>query len=139
MSADCIFCQIIKGQAPSFKVYEDEVSYAFMDIFPMGDGHTLVIPKHHAANLFELPEQPLSGVVLAARKVARAIREALGPDGLMVAQLNGAAAGQTVFHYHMHLIPKMEGDPLGMKSRGRADDAHLARQAEMIIRQLEQA
>ncbi len=106
---DCIFCQIIKGRIPSVKVYEDERVLAFEDINPISAGHTLIIPKTHAENLFEMTEQDLSAIVHASQKVAIAIRKALSPDGIAVLQLNGRGANQVVMHYHMHLVPRMPG------------------------------
>jgi histidine triad (HIT) family protein len=127
MSGDpsCIFCKIVAGEAPAAKVYEDDFSLAFLDLFPASEGHTLVIPKAHYENLFEATVATLPEVWLAARRVARAIRKAMAPDGLMVFQLNGAAAGQTVFHYHAHLVPRALGSELRLHGRERADSARL--------------
>ena len=132
MSEDCIFCQIVAGKASSHKVYEDEDTFAFMDIFPIGEGHVLVVPKSHSPNLFEITEGSMLAVSKTSNKIAEAMNQVLNPDGLTVAQLNGAAAGQTVFHYHIHLIPRQEGDPIDLRSRGRADDEHLAEIAKNI-------
>lgn len=113
----CIFCKIVRSEAPAFKVCEDEHTLAFMDIFPVTDGHVLVITKEHYAGVFEASEAALTAVAATARRVALAIRETLRPEGLMVFQLNGAAAGQTVFHYHMHLMPRADGEPLALHTR----------------------
>jgi len=109
---DCIFCKIVKGEIPSVKVYEDESVLAFMDINPINDGHTLVIPKKHAENIFEIEAKDLLAVMEVAHKIARAIKESLKPEALTVVQLNGRLAGQMVPHLHVHLIPRREGDAL---------------------------
>lgn len=121
MSDDCIFCKICKGEAPSFKVYEDADTFAFMDIMPQAAGHALVISKEHAANLFEVSDEAAAAVTRSVKKVATALRAALVPDGIMIAQFNGAAAGQTVWHYHVHIIPRTEGVPLQIHARERGD------------------
>lgn len=108
----CIFCKIVKGEIPAVKVYEDEKVLAFMDINPINDGHTLVIPKKHAENIFEISPEDLSEVISVAHKIARAIKNSLNPEGLTVVQLNGRVAGQMVPHFHVHLIPRKEDDPL---------------------------
>ena len=111
---------------------EDEQTLVFMDIFPVADGHTLVIPKRHCANLLDAEEDDLRAVIARSRGVARAIREVLQPDGIGVFQLNGAAAGQTVFHYHMHLIPRKQGDSLQVHSRTPGDPERLAEVAKQL-------
>ncbi len=107
---DCVFCKIVAGQIPSMRVHEDEHTLAFMDIGQVNPGHVLVAVKKHAANLFELEEEQAAAVARAARRVARAIEVAFKPEGLSVYQANGKAAGQTVFHYHVHLLPRHAGD-----------------------------
>ena len=108
---DCIFCKIIKGEIPSFKVYEDDRVFAFEDINPVSEGHTLVIPKRHAQDLWEIPDEDLAAVHLASRKIIRAIKKALNPTGVACLQLNGRGVNQVVMHYHLHLIPRMAGTP----------------------------
>jgi histidine triad (HIT) family protein len=108
--SDCVFCKIVAGQIPSTRVYEDEHTLAFMDIGHVNPGHTLVAVKKHAANLYEMDEAQAAAVAKASRRVALAIRDAFKPEGLSVYQANGKAAGQTVFHYHVHLLPRHEGD-----------------------------
>ncbi len=134
---ECIFCKIIAGEAAAVKVTETEHALAFMDLFPAAPGHTLVIPKLHYENLFEATPETLPAVHLLARRVARAIKSALAPDGLMVFQLNGEAAGQTVFHYHAHLIPRMAGSEFKLHGRQRAADAELETLASRIASALE--
>jgi histidine triad (HIT) family protein len=115
--SDCIFCRIARGEAPSFRVYEDALSLAFMDIAPVSEGHVLVVTREHFTNLFEATPEALAAVAKSSLLVAGAIRAELAPAGLAVAQLNGEAAGQTVFHYHVHLIPRKPGDGYVMHGR----------------------
>ena len=110
---DCVFCKIRDGQIPSLKIFEDDRTLAFMDINPVSHGHCLVIPKAHAASLFEAEVEDLQATIAAAQQVARAIREALAPDGLSMLQANGAAAFQSVPHFHLHLIPRWANDGKG--------------------------
>lgn len=133
---DCIFCRIVAGQAPAHAVWEDARIVAFLDIFPVADGHTLVIPKAHCSNLLDAEEADLAAVIAGSRRIARAIREVLAPDGIGVFQLNGAAAGQTVFHYHMHLIPRKQGDTLQVHSRTPGDPERLAGLARRLSQAL---
>ena len=128
----CIFCKIVSGEAPAHRVCEDERTLVFMDIFPVADGHALVIPKTHCANLLDAEAPDLASVVAQSQRVARAIRKVLEPDGIGVFQLNGAAAGQSVFHYHMHLIPRMRGDTLQVHSRTPGDPDRLAETARRL-------
>jgi len=108
---DCIFCKIIKGEIPSFKVYEDDKVFAFEDINPISDGHTLIIPKKHAENLWEIPGEDLTAVHLASKKIIQAVKEALNPTGVALLQLNGRGANQVVMHYHLHLVPRTSDAP----------------------------
>ncbi|MEG0438301.1 MAG: HIT family protein [Solibacillus sp.] len=121
--SDCLFCKIIDGQIPSLKVYEDEHVFAFMDIMPLTKGHTLLIPKTHCKDLFEMPEDVARNLYAAAPKVANAIKTAFNPVGMNTVNNNGAAAGQTVFHYHLHLIPRYdEKDGLQVAWNSRQDE-----------------
>ncbi len=113
MSTDCVFCKIRDGQIPSFKIHEDERTITFMDINPLNSGHCLVVTKAHAATIFEADVEDLVAAMAAAKKVALAIREALKPDGLNILQANGAAAFQSVPHFHLHLIPRWANDGKG--------------------------
>jgi len=128
----CIFCRIVRGEAPSHRVWEDDETLAILDAFPVTDGHTLVITKAHAATIFDASEPSLVAVAATARRVAHALRSVLAPHGLMVFQLNGAAAMQTVLHYHMHLMPRREGEPLALHSRVPGDPARLAELARLL-------
>lgn len=133
----CIFCRIVAGKAPAARIAETEHALAFLDLFPVAEGHCLVIPKRHYENLFEADEITLPAVHLLARRVARALRAALAPDGLMITQLNGVAAGQTVFHYHAHLIPRQQGAPLALHGRRQATSDELEGLARRIAAALE--
>ena len=110
--ADCIFCKIIAGEIPSFKIYEDDDTFAFMDINPANEGHALVIPKEHAADVHEVSEAAIAATVVSAKKVAAAIDKTLQPEGLNLLQCNGPAAAQSVMHFHMHVLPRKNGDDL---------------------------
>ena len=110
MRNDCLFCAILDGDLPSFKLYEDDHFYVMLDRFPKCLGHTLILPKSHAANIFELSEEDARNLIPLAQKVAAVLRQVLNFDGLNLLQNNGAAAGQQVFHFHLHLVPRMEKD-----------------------------
>ena len=110
---DCVFCKIIDGQLPSMKIDEDASTLTFMDINPLSSGHCLVVPKRHVTTIFEADVRDLEAAIGAAKRVAVAIREALRPDGLNVLQANGAAAFQSVPHFHLHLIPRWANDGKG--------------------------
>jgi len=111
--SDCVFCKIRDGQIPSMRIDEDERTLTFMDINPLSPGHCLVVTKRHAPTLFEADVEDLKAAAATARRVARAIREALKPDGLNLLQANGAAAFQSVPHFHLHLIPRWANDGKG--------------------------
>lgn len=132
----CIFCQIVAGAARSHQVWEDDDTVVFMDLFPAAEGHTLIIPKPHWENLFETPVLPLQRVIRISKSVAFALRAVFAPDGISVFQVNGAAAGQTVFHYHMHLIPRTRGTSLRLQARQPARRETLDEQARRIRRAL---
>lgn len=104
--SDCIFCKIINGEIPSAKVYEDEEVYAFLDISQVTKGHTLLIPKNHKKNIFEFSQEEASRLFQRVPIIAEALKEAYNPEGLNILNNNGETAGQTVFHYHIHLIPR---------------------------------
>lgn len=107
---DCVFCKIVAGQIPSTKVFEDEHTLAFMDLGQVNPGHVLVAVKKHAATVFELEEAQAEAIARAVVKISRALKKTFEPEGLSVYQANGKAAGQTVFHYHVHLLPRHAGD-----------------------------
>ncbi len=108
---DCIFCKIIKGDIPSVKIYEDDKVFSFADINPIADGHTLIIPKRHAENIWELNDEEVAAIHLTSKKIAHAMRDALNLGGIAFLQLNGRTVNQVVMHYHLHLVPRMEGGP----------------------------
>ncbi|MBA4792439.1 HIT family protein [Phenylobacterium sp.] len=120
---DNIFAKILRGEAPCARVFEDDHVLSFMDVFPQTKGHTLVIPKHSTArNLLEEDPQILSPLILGVQRVARAVRAALEPDGVVITQFNGAVAGQTVFHPHFHILPRWEGVAVGRHAAGGMAD-----------------
>ncbi len=121
---DCIFCKIANGDIPSKTLYEDEEFKVILDVGPATRGHALILPKNHYANLYELPDETAVKVMLLAKKMAVLMTEKLGCDGFNLVQNNGKAAGQTVFHFHLHLIPryKEDGQTLGWKSLEPAQD-----------------
>lgn len=110
----CIFCKISKGEIPSATLYEDEDFRVILDLGPASKGHSLILPKAHYANIIEIPDELASKAMVLAKKMAARMKEALPCDGVNIVQNNGACAGQTVFHFHMHLIPRREGDQVGV-------------------------
>ena len=122
---DNIFARILRGELPCIKVCEDEHTLAFMDIMPQSEGHVLVIPKAPAVDLLDLPEEFVGPLLATTQRVARAVKAALQPGGVLIAQLNGAPAGQTVFHLHFHVIPRSDGLQLALHARDMADPADL--------------
>lgn len=108
---DCIFCKIAKGDIPSFKIYENDKVLAFADINPVTVGHTLIIPKNHSENLWEISNDDLTAVQLASKKIIQALKETLNPIGVAALQLNGKGANQVVMHYHLHLVPRGPKEP----------------------------
>ncbi len=110
---DCVFCKIRDGHIPSVTIYDDERTFVIMDINPLSEGHLLVIPKAHAATIYEISDDDLGQAAVVAKRVALAIRKSLRPDGLNILQANGAAAFQSVPHLHLHLIPRWNGDGKG--------------------------
>jgi histidine triad (HIT) family protein len=116
-----IFAKILRGEIPCVKVYEDDQTLAFMDVMPQAEGHTLVIPKEKAENLLDLSPEGAAALIVTTQKVARAVKKALNVPGIYVMQLNGADAGQTVFHVHFHVIPRIGGVSLKPHAGGMAD------------------
>jgi histidine triad (HIT) family protein len=127
-----IFARILRGEIPCHKVYEDEHTLSFMDVMPQSDGHTLVVPKFEACNLFELPVSQLQQLMVVTQRIATAAQKAFSADGITLMQFNGEAAGQTVFHIHFHIVPRYEGRPLMSHARGMADKEVLIRHAEQL-------
>lgn len=136
-SASCIFCKIVRGEIPAAKVHEDAQTLTFMDVYPASSGHTLVISKAHAPTLLEIAEADLLAVTVNVQRVARAVQKALAPDGMRINQFNGAAAGQTVPHYHVHIVPMREGQKAGAHGREPANSEQLKALAAQIRSALE--
>ena len=109
---DCLFCKIIAGDSPGTIVDSDELTVSFMDIFPVTRGHALVVPRNHSRDIFDIAPEDLVAVTLAAQRLAARARDALGADGVNLTNFNGPAAWQTVFHFHLHVIPRYDNDPL---------------------------
>lgn len=107
---NCIFCKILAGEIPSTTVYEDDSFKAILDVNPAVRGHVIILPKNHAANLFELSDEDAAKIMVVAKKIAIAVKETYHCDGVNILQNNGEAAGQSVFHLHVHVIPRFEGD-----------------------------
>ena len=112
--SDCIFCKIANGEIPSATLYEDEDFRVILDLGPASKGHALILPKAHAANIYEISDDMAAKAMILATKMATKMTEALKCDGFNIVQNNGEPAGQTVFHFHMHLIPRYEGDQVGI-------------------------
>ena len=110
MDNDCIFCKIANGEIPSSTIYEDDLFRVILDLSPATKGHALILPKKHMANIFEMDEETAEKVFVLASRIAKAMKEALNCDGLNIVQDNGEIAGQTVFHFHMHIIPRYNDD-----------------------------
>jgi histidine triad (HIT) family protein len=131
-----IFAKILRGEIPSTRVYEDDAVVAFMDVMPQAPGHTLVVPKAPSRNILDADPAALATLLPAVQKIARAVKKAFDADGVSVMQYNEAPAGQSVFHLHVHVIPRMDGVPLKPHSGKMEDAAMLAANAERIRRAL---
>lgn len=134
-----IFARILRGEAPAAKIFEDAETLAFMDVFPQARGHNLVIHKTATArNLLDVETAPLQALILTVRRVVKAAREALNPEGVLVSQFNGAAAGQTIYHLHFHIIPRWSDEPLRRHGAdAMADPGELAELASRIAARIE--
>ena len=133
---DNIFAKVLRGEIPCHKLYEDDDTLAFLDIMPRTDGHALVITKEPAPDLFGISPEGLAKIMAVVQKLAPKIKEAVGADGVLIQQFNGAAAGQTVFHLHFHIIPRKEGVSMGPEGAKMADPGALAATAEKIREQI---
>lgn len=131
---DCIFCKIANGEIPSRTIYEDDQFRVILDLGPATRGHALVIPKEHYANLFEIPEDTAAAAMKVAKKVGTRLKDKLGAEGLNLVQNNGELAGQTVSHFHIHLIPRYQNDgqTIGWKP-GKPEEAELDEIREQIV------
>ncbi len=134
-----VFAKVLRGEIPCHKIYEDEDTLAFLDIMPRTEGHALVITKENARDLFDVSPKALAKLMAVAQKLAPQIKDAVGADGVLIQQFNGAAAGQTVFHLHVHIIPRKEGEALKPHAGKMADQAALAATAEKIRKTLQAA
>lgn len=114
---DCIFCKIVAGEIPAAKIYEDEYALAFLDVNPNNHGHTLVVPKTHAKNILDVSEDALTHMMPAIKKVSKAVFEGMSASGLNITMNNERPAGQVIFHLHIHVIPRFEGDGLKVWTR----------------------
>jgi histidine triad (HIT) family protein len=132
-----IFAKILRGEIPSHKIYEDEDTLAFLDIMPRTQGHALVITKEKARDLFDVSPKALAKLMEVVQKLAPKIQEAIGAEGVLIQQFNGAAAGQTVYHLHVHILPRKAGEALKPHAGKMEDQAKLAATAEKIRKALE--
>jgi histidine triad (HIT) family protein len=138
LNEDCIFCKIIRGEIPSFKLYEDDLTYAFMDINPLNDGHALVIPKYHAENIYATPDEWFGPTMSTVRRIASAVNKVVRPEGINLLQANGPGAKQSVFHLHMHVIPRYADDGAGMNWEMKHGDMEaIGELAEQIVAAIE--
>jgi histidine triad (HIT) family protein len=130
---ECIFCKIVAGELPARIIDQDERTLSFMDIAPATRGHALVIPRAHSRDLLDIEAEDLCAVALAGKRLAARIKERLGADGINLINSCGAAAWQTVFHFHLHVIPRYEGDPLRLPwIPGEGDREQIARTAQEL-------
>jgi histidine triad (HIT) family protein len=131
-----VFAKVLRGEIPCHKVYEDDDTLAFLDIMPRADGHALVVTKEKARDLFDISPSGLAKLMAVVQKLAPKIKEAMGAEGVLIRQFNGAAAGQTVFHLHVHIIPRKDGEALKPHAGTMADQSALAAIAEKIRKKL---
>ena len=127
-----VFAKILRGEMPCIKLYEDAHTLAFMDVMPQADGHALVIPKKPACDMLDLDEESAGQLIATVQKIAYAVKKGMGCAGVMLAQLNGPAAGQTVFHTHFHIIPRHDGIDMKIHARDMEDATVLEANAEKI-------
>ncbi len=137
MPGECIFCRIVKGELPCYKLYEDDSVISFLDIFPVHPGHALVVPKKHSIDIFDTDEATMKQMIAVAKKLSPAVMNAAKADGINIGMNNGEAAGQEVPHAHLHVIPRYKGD--GLKNWGKnlfKDDRHKQELCEAIKKAL---
>lgn len=128
-----VFAKILRGELPCHKIYEDDTTLAFMDVMPRCNGHCLVIPKNPSRNLLDIAPHDSATLIAGTQKVMRAVKKAFNADGITIQQFNEAAAGQEVFHTHIHVLPRFDGIGLGHHTTEMADNDELAEHAKMII------
>ena len=129
---ECLFCKIVKGELPSSKLYEDEDTLAFLDLFPVNKGHSLVIPKEHYETIFDVPANILAKVSSVMKNVADAVKKGVNADGVYIAQSNGKDAGQVIPHIHFHVIPRFKGDRLKLWPHGKYGEGEIEKFKEDI-------
>lgn len=134
---DCVFCRIRDGEIPAIKIFENEDTLVFMDSAPASRGHVLVICRNHSDNIFEISASDMAAVAETSRRVARASKRALNPDGMRISQFNGRESGQTVFHYHVHIVPVYRGQPAPAHGRDTPNPVTLEETAQLIRAALE--
>ena len=132
----CIFCKIVRGEIPCSKVFENEKFFAFLDIGPINKGHTLVIPKKHYKNLFDMPEEELKGYMEVIQKVSKAVMKGVDADGVNINMSNESAAGQVVMHAHVHIIPRIKGDGLKLWPQGKYKEGEMQTVRDKIVNYL---
>lgn len=134
---DCLFCKIVAGGIPCTKVYEDDTVFAFLDIHPVNIGHTLVIPKAHHSNLYDTPDETLARMITIVKKLSIAIKSAMNADGINIEMNNDPIAGQIIFHSHMHIVPRFEGDGFrhwhGARDYHEGEDTEVAQKIKMHL------
>lgn len=137
MINNCVFCSIIGHEIPSATIYEDEKVIAILDIAPSAKGHTVLIPKNHSKDIFEIPEEDAAHIFTVAKKIAKALKEELNCDGINILQNNGKAAGQTVFHFHVHVIPRYENDTVNLTwTPGEYKEGEMQSLAESLVKKV---
>ncbi len=135
---DCLFCKIIKGDIPSTKIYEDEISFAFLDINPISPGHTLLIPKKHSRNIFDIDNQTLQQISLITKKLSIVLKESLNAGGINIHINNEPIAGQVIFHTHIHIIPRTQNDDIKMWEGEKYKENEIEKIVKKIKKQLVQ-
>ncbi|MBL7051246.1 HIT family protein [Candidatus Woesearchaeota archaeon] len=134
MVEECLFCKIVKGELPSSKIYEDENTLAFLDLFPVNKGHSLVISKEHYENIFDVPEEILSKISSVVKKVASAVKKGVNADGISIIQSNGKSAGQVIPHIHFHVMPRFKEDGLKLWPQGKYDENEMEEYKNTILK-----
>ena len=129
---ECLFCKIVKGELPSSKIYEDEDTLAFLDIFPVNKGHSLVISKEHYENIFDVPAESLAKISSVMKNVADAVKKGVNADGISIAQSNGKDAGQVIPHIHFHIMPRFKDDGLKLWPQGKYEEGEMDKFKEDI-------
>lgn len=136
MANDCIFCKIVKGEIPSSKIYEDEDTFAFLDIGPVSKGHALVIPKEHYGTMLDVPNGLLKKLIVVVKKVMSAVKKGVNADGISLGMSNYKAAGQVVPHAHFHIMPRYENDGLKLWPQGKYEEGEMEETKENIVKSL---